>query len=47
MNRCYLCKLEGESIDHILLHCSKAKDSIAPIVFFIQYTLGYLFFDTR
>ena len=25
MNRCFLSKLEEESIDHILLHCDKAR----------------------
>ena len=25
MNRCFLCKGEEESCDHILLHCSKAS----------------------
>ena len=25
MNRCFLCELEEESIDHILLHYNKAR----------------------
>ena len=25
VNRCFLCKEEEESIDHIILHCSKAR----------------------
>ena len=25
MNRCFLCKLEGDFINHILLHCTKAR----------------------
>ena len=25
VNRCYLCQLEEESIDHIFLHCVKTK----------------------
>ena len=25
VHRCYLCKLEGKSIYHILLHCYKAR----------------------
>ena len=25
MNRCFLCKCDKESCDHILLHCSKAS----------------------
>ena len=24
-NRCFLCEEEEESIDHLLVHCSKAK----------------------
>ena len=24
-NRCFLCCVEEESIDHILIHCTKAK----------------------
>ena len=26
-NRCFLCEEEEESIDHLLVHCSKAKVS--------------------
>jgi hypothetical protein len=26
VNRCWLCEMEGESVDHILLHCAVARD---------------------
>ena len=25
MDRCYMCKKNGESVDHFLLHCEVAK----------------------
>ena len=26
VNRCWLCEMEGESVDHLLLHCVAARD---------------------
>ena len=40
MNRCLLCKLKEESIDHILLHCTKAK--ILQYLFFSLFSVVWV-----
>ena len=41
MNRCYLCHRHEESIDHILLHCEKARTLWALLfsMFGVQWVL--------
>jgi hypothetical protein len=29
INRCWLCESDGESVDHLLLHCEMAKELYA------------------
>ena len=40
-NRCYLCQRHGESIDHILLHCDKARTLLVLLfsMFGVQWVL--------
>ena len=39
-NRCFLCHFEEETIDHILLHCARAKESLAIVVYSLWDFLG-------
>ena len=41
MNRCYLCQRHEESIDHIFLHCAKARTFWALLcsLFRVQWAL--------
>ena len=44
VNKCFLCKVKEESINHILLDCAKAKGFMAIIVFFIWCSLSDIFY---
>ncbi|RVW52909.1 hypothetical protein CK203_110630 [Vitis vinifera] len=40
VNRCYLCQRHEESIDHILLHCCKDKDSLGVAFLYVRCAVG-------
>lgn len=42
VNRCFLCKAKEKSTDLILPHCPKTKGSLAIVVFFGHYSLGFV-----
>jgi hypothetical protein len=40
VNRCWLCEADGESVDHLLLHCAVARD--LWITFFARFGLCWV-----
>jgi hypothetical protein len=40
VNRCWLCEMEGESVDHLLLHCAATRDLWNA--FFAQFGLCWV-----
>ena len=40
VNRCYLCQMDEESINHILLHCVKTKGFMGDVLCFFWVVLG-------
>ena len=41
-NSCALCKDVSKSIDHILLHCDKARNLMAAGILHFLYLVGYI-----
>jgi hypothetical protein len=41
VNRCWLCEMEGESVDHLLLHCATAS-ALWNAFFFVRFGLCWV-----
>ena len=40
VNRCCLCRYDGETMDHLLLHCKFAHALWSEVFFYVWYTMG-------
>lgn len=47
MDRCAMCKISGETMDRLLLHCPEAKDIWNFFSFPVSPALGYAFHSGR
>ena len=46
-NRCFFCQENEETVDHLLLHCIKAKSAFGAALLSFWCFLGHFFFGSK
>jgi hypothetical protein len=47
VNRCWLCEADGESVDHLLLHCGGSESFVECLLCLVWSVLGHALLGQR